>query len=441
MEALAREDDLPEHVSAWRALLVLTGIAVPAFGLVRLLIDIQGDPDWLRRAMISALAFGLAWGSYRDGLVRRYLRESSIFVFVVLQSWFSISAGRENFTEGHVLGLMLICGMAVTLLRTWLEVLTLAGFALASIVWGYQISDKPIVPLTMSIAVIVTAIAGMSTVTLSRVRIERELSRARRSLEVRVAERTEALAAEVVERRAAEEAALQASRAKSRFLANMSHELRTPLNAIMGYTELVQDELADLDRPDLAEDLDRVREGATRLLQMIDDVLDLSRVESGHLAVRVEEVELSKVVSDIFRLLEPARARAGVALLQRLEPQIVLQTDPIRLAQILTNLLSNALKFTEHGSVTVRASNCGRDVLIEVIDTGIGIPAEAIGRLFQPFVQIDDAPTRRRGGTGLGLLLARDLAERLGGSLTASSERDRGSTFTLRLPLSGPAPR
>ncbi len=266
-------------------------------------------------------------------------------------------------------------------------------------------------------------------------------------LEQRVEERTAALAAEVEERRNAERAALQASRAKSAFLANMSHELRTPLNAIVGYAEMVDEELAGT-REDLRQDLDQVVTSANHLTRLIDGILDLARIERDQLTLELEEFDVAELLGEVVAMVRPEFEARGNTLGVHEPPESVrIRSDPTRVRQIVLNLLANGNRFTDRGQVTMSIERQSDVVTIRVADTGIGIPPEKLASIFERFVQVDDSTTRRSGGAGLGLAISRGLAEHLGGSLTAASTVGRGSTFELRLParsadgLDGPISR
>jgi len=229
--------------------------------------------------------------------------------------------------------------------------------------------------------------------------------------------------------------ALQASRAKSSFLAVMSHELRTPLNAILGYSDLillgVPSDISDQTR----HQVERIRSAAGRLLQLVDDVLNFARVESGSERVRIGPVALDDVVGEALGMVRPLANEKGLALGFDASTALVLHTDAGKLLQILNNLLSNAAKFTVAGTVDVAVSVEGGNVHIDVRDTGIGIEAENLDRIFDPFWQAEQTPTRRFGGTGIGLGVARHLARLLGGDISVTSDPGKGSTFMLRLPL------
>jgi len=233
----------------------------------------------------------------------------------------------------------------------------------------------------------------------------------------------------------AQAAAEQANTAKSAFLANMSHELRTPLNAIIGFTRIVRRHAAATLPEKQVENLDRVLVSADHLLGLINTVLDIAKIEAGRMDVQATTFGLPSLV-DLCRTTTQPLLRPGVVLEQEVAPDLPpIHSDQEKVKQILLNLLSNAAKFTEAGSVTATARCEGDTVVVAVADTGIGISAEAMGRIFEEFQQADTSTTRKYGGTGLGLSISRHLARLLGGDLTVTSTPDVGSTFTLTLPL------
>ena len=229
-----------------------------------------------------------------------------------------------------------------------------------------------------------------------------------------------------------------ASRTKSQFLANMSHELRTPLTAILGYSEMLMDDAAEADGPDgLAEDLGRIHGAGKHLLRLIDDVLDLSKVEAGRVVLQPEEVDIPALIDDVVATVRPmAESRGNVVEVRCTANTLV--SDPTRLRQVLFNLMANAARFTENGRIGIEASEDGDSVEFRVRDTGIGMSQDELERVFEPFVQADGTTTRRFGGTGLGLAIARQFAELMGGSIEATSQPESGSEFCMRVPKSQP---
>jgi len=230
-----------------------------------------------------------------------------------------------------------------------------------------------------------------------------------------------------------------ASQHKSQFLANMSHELRTPLNAVIGVTEMLLEDAHDLKREDEIEPLDRVLRAARHLLALINDILDLSKIEAGRMELHLESFPLSPLIEDVVKTIEPLATKNGNRLVVDCEPGVgTIHADQIRFRQALLNLMSNANKFTENGTVTVaarREPSDGREwITVAVTDTGIGMNAEQMGRLFQEFSQADSSTTRKYGGTGLGLAISRHFCRMMGGDITVDSTPGEGSTFTIRLP-------
>jgi len=271
--------------------------------------------------------------------------------------------------------------------------------------------------------------------------IVRENVRLKADLEGHIAKLQE----EIVVRRAAEQALALArdqaeagSKAKSAFLANMSHELRTPLNAILGYAEMVGEDMVEAGEKEHAGDLDRIRGAGVHLLSLINDVLDLAKIESGKTAVHLHPVSLPKALQSIIDTSQVLAGANRNTLRLEIPDLPPLVTDTRKLQQCVLNLIGNACKFTQDGEVTVRVTEevaAGRPwILVAVHDTGVGMTREQCQRVFDAFVQADETTTRQYGGTGLGLPITSRLAELLGGDLSVSSVLGDGSVFTLRFP-------
>ncbi len=238
----------------------------------------------------------------------------------------------------------------------------------------------------------------------------------------------------------AREQAESANRAKSQFLANMTHEIRTPLNSILGFADIMR--RGSVSPGDTAEYLEIIVNSGRHLVELVDEVLDVSRVETGRMEIDRQPCELRSVITEVVGLLSPKAAERETALMAQVSDEIpgVITTDRFRLRQILLNLIGNAIKFTSRGSICVdcelRKSNDPsaepqQKLAINITDTGIGIAPDRLEAIFEPFVQADSSTTRQYGGTGLGLTLSRSLAELLGGSLTVTSVFGVGSTFTV----------
>jgi CheY-like chemotaxis protein/signal transduction histidine kinase len=226
-----------------------------------------------------------------------------------------------------------------------------------------------------------------------------------------------------------------AARLKSEFLANFSHEIRTPLNGIIGYCDLLAREEGARLTPHGRRDLNVVKTNAKTLLSLINDILDLSKIEAGRVEVIRERVELDELADDCLATVRELLKGRDVSLTADVAPSArVLFTDPLKLRQILLNLASNAAKFTESGEIVVTARESGGNLTLEVEDTGVGIPADQLPFIFDKFRQVDGSSTRKVGGTGLGLAIVRELTRVLGGTVEASSVLGRGSRFTVYLP-------
>jgi signal transduction histidine kinase/CheY-like chemotaxis protein len=241
---------------------------------------------------------------------------------------------------------------------------------------------------------------------------------------------------------AARDEAMKATRAKSQFLASMSHELRTPLNAIIGYSEMLHEEAEDLGQDSFLPDLVKIREAGKHLLSLINDILDLSKIEAGKMDVLLEDFEVADLIAQVQSVIEPLMTKNANTLVVACAPNLgAMRSDQTKLRQNLFNLLSNAAKFTKEGKITLAARRVvcdGADWLkFKVSDTGIGMTPEQLGRLFQAFAQAEASTSRDYGGTGLGLAITRHFCRMLGGDVAVESTLGEGSTFTITLPAIG----
>jgi signal transduction histidine kinase len=274
------------------------------------------------------------------------------------------------------------------------------------------------------------------TEAIERNQLYEQLKLASEELEGKVREATGELANqnELLRRQALE--LEQASTAKSQFLANVSHELRTPLNAILGYAAMtLQGVSGELSAPQ-RRNLSRIDANARHLLTLINEILDITRIEAGRMPIQIVTFTMPELVREVTTELEPIIAKSGLQVLCKLPSDLpTLRTDRQKVKQILVNLLSNALKFTQKGSITIRARMSGRhSVSIAVVDTGIGIPKGDQVKIFEDFRQVDQTPRRAYGGTGLGLSICRRLTTMLRGTLKVESKLGHGSVFTLTMP-------
>ena len=238
---------------------------------------------------------------------------------------------------------------------------------------------------------------------------------------------------------AARDEAMQATQAKSQFLASMSHELRTPLNAIIGYSEMLHEEAGDLGQTAFLPDLEKIQDAGKHLLNLINDILDLSKIEAGKMDVLLEEFDVAALILEVASVIQPLMAKNANTLVVDCAPDLgTMRSDQTKLRQNLFNLLSNAAKFTDRGQIVLTARRIlqGDDDWLEfkVSDTGIGMTADLIGRLFQAFAQAEASTSRNYGGTGLGLAITKHFCRMLGGDVAVESTPGQGSTFTILLP-------
>jgi PAS domain S-box-containing protein len=273
-----------------------------------------------------------------------------------------------------------------------------------------------------------------------RKRVEEDIKRVNEKLEKRVQRRTAELQHANQELAVARDKALAANRAKDTFLANMSHELRTPLNAILGYSEMLEEDMADSGNDEFVSDLQRIQSAGKHLLTLINDVLDLAKVEAGKMTLNLERFEVAPVLDEVAGAIGFLLRKNSNELELELDDNLgAMRADRTRIRQVLFNLLGNACKFTENGTITLSARREGEGtderIVMCVADTGIGMTTEQVQQIFQPFSQADDKIGVKYGGTGLGLAISRRFCRMMGGNIEVQSGHGEGSAFTVRLPI------
>ncbi len=259
------------------------------------------------------------------------------------------------------------------------------------------------------------------------------------NMEGKIRQRTEELESSNVALKRAQEMAEEANKTKSAFVANMSHELRTPLNAILGYSEMLQEVAAEEDKPEYLPDLGKIHSAGKHLLELINAVLDISKIEAGRMELYLENADVQAVLDEVVALIRPLVEKNRNTLVVEAAGDLgSMRADVTKLRQSLLNLLSNASKFTEGGEIRLAAAREKTDggdwLRFDVSDTGIGLTPQQMSRLFESFSQADASTTRRFGGTGLGLVISRSFCRMMGGDVTVESEFGKGSTFTVRIP-------
>ena len=261
---------------------------------------------------------------------------------------------------------------------------------------------------------------------------EEELRQLNEELEERIAARTEELAAAMIR-------AQESDRLKSTFLATMSHELRTPLNSIIGFTSVILQGLAGPLNDEQTKQLSMTRDSARHLLALINDVLDISKIEAGELEILKRPFDMRQALESVLRVMQPLAQKKNLVLVTSIGPEVgIINNDRRRVEQVLINLVNNAIKFSEQGEVRIRCQIQHGWLETSVHDDGIGITAENMNKLFKPFQQIDTGLARGHEGTGLGLAICKHLVTAMGGEISVESQWRKGSTFQFTLPAKEP---
>ncbi len=424
-----------------------SGCFLTSFTLGSALID-QGAPTFLF-FVLAASTLGwplIAFLAGRHAVDSKRAEFRSMGIDSMIYGFWGALIGYNPLIIIGVLGALSLAQLSVGGFRTAGKCLVTGaiGLILGGLITGFKINT--VISLRTQVLTALTVglfmlLFGVLTHSQSKAayRARRELAARNLLIEQQSVALDQARKAALLDRAEAEAARSQAedaNRAKSAFLANMSHELRTPLNAVIGYTELLEEDLADLGGLDSAlTDLGRIKGAAKHLLGLINDVLDLSKIEADKVDLSIESVSIEALVDQVASTVQPLlshnKNRLSVAVAHGLTP---MQTDPSRMRQVLYNLVSNATKFTHEGQIHIEArqelDDEGRPIMVvEVSDEGIGLSGEQIARLFQPFVQAETDTTRKYGGTGLGLAISRRLSRMMGGDITVVSTPGAGSTF------------
>ncbi len=411
----SRADSDARALRAARILLLCLSFQNLLFGLVHDWSD-GGARDSIPFRLLLSAAIAAVYGlSYVSTAVRVRIRGMTVFLGYALSFYSFFLVDRNQFSPNSVLGFLTVV-MAVSVTFTDRRSLV---YYLSFVVAGAAILGLLTRSGFVNPAVFLTAsftIAAVSFVSLGhRLRVNEDLERANRTLDQ------------------ARDAAVAAARAKSEFLANMSHEIRTPMNGILGMTELALDtELT----PEQRDYMETLRSSATSLLGLLDDILDLSRIDARKLDMDLTPFRIRDTLRDTLKSLAPRAHQKGLELLLRVPREVPdeLVGDPGRLRQVVVNLVGNAVKFTENGEVVLNVGLVSRtesiaEIWLEVRDTGIGIPPEKLGKIFDPFTQADGSTTRRYGGSGLGLAITSQLISMMGGGISVESTVGRGSVF------------
>ncbi len=359
-----------------------------------------------------------------DRVLRKLFIRISAIAAVYTIAAIALSFGNQN---AKVLGLILSASVLMNITGQHVLHPRLIVFSLPVPAIGFFICVLSLaLPQSHLWAVILVALVYIlqtALLTLTAIQSDRDLLEAKRI---------------AVDEALARSKAESTSQTKSNFLANMSHELRTPLNAVIGYGEILKENAQLEGRIADVKDIDKVLVSAGRLLRLVGEILDVSKIEAGAMSLTAEEFDVGKELMTAVDMVRPQSEAKGNRLVTHFAPDLgIALSDPLRFSQCVLNLLSNAAKFTKDGEITLDAkrvtSPSGDRILVSVMDTGIGISLEQQKLLFQPFVQADDSVTKKYGGTGLGLSLSLSLAKLMGGDITLTSELEKGSRFDLTI--------
>jgi signal transduction histidine kinase len=443
-DALSYASGAVARLLRWLGLLVLMAVCVRTFVYVRM--GTSNDLLMMSMAWSLAVCIGGLWWRFRRGADALTIGRSlvfSMFVFAMVGLFLAplrLGPYVASFMFILVLILLSLC-VAVfekpECLAKWGVMFVLGYMSWSVVRWFYLQNVAPLSywgPLTVAPSVLLVLIIFLLREVVKRYVFllgEGEQARA-------------ALGLSLEEAKQARDEAISANQSKSAFLANMSHELRTPLNAIMGYAELLREEAEDAGHTQYTSDAGKVREAGQHLLSLIDELLDLSRLEAEQLKLVLHWLSMADELAQIENLMGPLVSRQGNVFRLEVEPEVLArewQIDPLRVRQCMLNLLGNAAKFTTNGEIRLEVG-MGRDeasgdecLEFAVRDTGIGMTEEQCHRIFEPFWQVDPSSTRRVGGVGLGLSLTMRLWGLMGGTLRVESQVGEGTCFRLSLPV------
>ena len=454
---LARKDPVHRSVALNYPIRLCTPILLPLFGTV--LVAHQAHPAlWALLLFICFLWPHLAWWSasrFHDS------KSAELRNLVTDMALVGILTGFANMGIWPMIAVligfnaaMLSAGGMATALKGLLAFLA-CWYLPYAVGWSMlrMESDNTTMALSLGTLMLFTSLLGINSLRLTRasaaVQRERQAQQALREAHARkLEEHSRQLEQERAAAEEARQAADVANQAKSKFLAVMSHELRTPLNAIIGYAEMLQDDADDQGNDAIIPDLVRIRSAGRHLLELINSVLDLSKIEAGRMELVLANIDARKTVDDVAQTAKvlAQKNQNRFTLLWDEGTLGLLRSDRVKLKQVLLNLLSNAMKFTRQGSITLRVYSRLHDsgeaahecLCFEVGDTGIGMTPSQSARLFEAFSQADAKISEEYGGTGLGLVISRKLCRLMGGDLTMTSTFGKGSVFTVRLPVLGP---